>query len=194
MNTYKKAYPDVKKVVQLEKAQKLCNGVKNDLTTFEETLADLQKKMHVEKVTCCHFGQTWNKSLQKNQVNSLEFCFKHHHHQVTVRFTQLLIHLFKVESILLVIRIGETHFYFFFLWIRKRTYNKILFFQNYIYRFILNHSYFFIILLKHLNNTFETTLIWTVVVAVDYQTAQIGSRTTVTSKMELFATLATSIF
>ena len=100
VNTYKKAYPDVKKVVQLEKAQKLCNGVKNDLTTFEETLADLQKKMHVEKVTCCHFGQTWNQSLQKNQVNSLEFCFKHHHHQVTVRFTQLLMHLFKVESIL----------------------------------------------------------------------------------------------
>ena len=75
-----------KKVVQLEKAQKLCNGVKNDLTTFEETF--------------CHFGQTWNQSLQKNQVNSLEFCFKHHHHQVTVRFTQLLMHLFKVESIL----------------------------------------------------------------------------------------------
>ena len=41
MNTYKKDYPDLKKAVQLEEAQKLCNGVKNDLTTFEETLADL---------------------------------------------------------------------------------------------------------------------------------------------------------
>ena len=58
MNTYKKDYPDLKKAVQLEEAQKLCNGVKNDLTTFEETLADLLKKMLVEKVTCCHFDQT----------------------------------------------------------------------------------------------------------------------------------------
>ena len=43
--------------------------------------------------------------------------------------------------------------------------------------------------MKHLNNKSETTLIWTVVVAVDYQTTQTGSRTTVTSKMELFVAI-----
>ena len=38
MNAYKKGYPDLKKAVQLEKAQKLWNYVKNDLTKFEETV------------------------------------------------------------------------------------------------------------------------------------------------------------
>ena len=46
VNAYKIAYPDLKKVVQLEKAQKVWNDVKNDLTKFEETSADLQKKMY----------------------------------------------------------------------------------------------------------------------------------------------------
>ena len=46
VNAYKKAYPDLKKAVQLEKALKLWNDVENDLTKFEETLADLQKKRH----------------------------------------------------------------------------------------------------------------------------------------------------
>ena len=46
MNAYKKAYPDLKKVVQLEKAQKVWNDVKNDLTKFEEISADLQKKTY----------------------------------------------------------------------------------------------------------------------------------------------------
>ena len=46
VNAYKNVYPDLKKAVQLEKTQKLCNGVKNDLNKFEETLADLQRKMH----------------------------------------------------------------------------------------------------------------------------------------------------
>ena len=46
--------------------------------------------------------------------------------------------------------------------------------------------------LDHLNNTFETTLSCTLVVArnyyVDYQSTQAGSRPIVTSKMELFVT------
>ena len=46
VNAYKKAYPDLKKAVQLEKALKLWNDVENDLTKFEETLADLQKKRY----------------------------------------------------------------------------------------------------------------------------------------------------
>ena len=46
VHAYKKACPDLKKTVQLEKAQKLWNDVKNDLTKFEETLADLQKKTY----------------------------------------------------------------------------------------------------------------------------------------------------
>ena len=46
VNAYKKAYPDLKKVVQLEKAQKVWNDVKNDLTKFEEISADLQKKTY----------------------------------------------------------------------------------------------------------------------------------------------------
>ena len=46
VNTCKKVYPDLKEEVKLEKAQKLWNNVKNDLTKFGKTLADLQKKMH----------------------------------------------------------------------------------------------------------------------------------------------------
>ena len=34
--------------MQLEKAQKVWNDVKNDLTKFEETSADLQKKRIIE--------------------------------------------------------------------------------------------------------------------------------------------------
>ena len=46
VNAYKKAYPDLKKAVPLEKAQKLRIDVKNDVRKFEETFADLQKKTH----------------------------------------------------------------------------------------------------------------------------------------------------
>ena len=35
VNAYKKAYPDLKKAVQLEKTQKPWDYVKNDLTKFE---------------------------------------------------------------------------------------------------------------------------------------------------------------
>ena len=51
--------------------------------------------------------------------------------------------------------------------------------------------------LDHLNNTFETTLSCTLVVArnyyVDYQSTQAGSRPIVTSKMELFVTTFDSL-
>ena len=41
--------PDLRKAVQLEKAQKLWNDVKIGLTKFEETLANLQKKTHLRE-------------------------------------------------------------------------------------------------------------------------------------------------
>ena len=51
--------------------------------------------------------------------------------------------------------------------------------------------------LDHLNNTFETTLSCTLVVArnyyVYYQSTQAGSRPIVTSKMELFVTIFDSL-
>ena len=44
-HAYKKTHPDLQKSVQVDKAQKLWNDVKNDSKKYEETLLDLQKKM-----------------------------------------------------------------------------------------------------------------------------------------------------
>ena len=104
-NDFVNAYKRPVKLVQLEKAQKLWNDVKNDLNKFEETSADLQKKNH-RRESSCHTGQTRNQSLQKNQVNSQKLWLKHRHHPVSVEVSQLLMHLFKVKSISFI--------YFFF--------------------------------------------------------------------------------
>lgn len=44
VTAYKKAYPDVKKALQFERAQKLWNNIKNDSKKYEETLVELQMK------------------------------------------------------------------------------------------------------------------------------------------------------
>ena len=88
-------------------------------------------------------------------------------------------------------------FCFFFPWNRKCTGNKTCFFITFAVAFLTIHNYlsFFV---KHLNNTFETILSCTLVIAwnyyVDYQTAQTGLRTSVTSKMMLFMTIFDSFF
>ena len=94
---------------------------------------------------------------------------------------------------LLVFALVECTFYFSFLWIWKGTGNKIFSSKiTYAVLFLTIQNYF-LIFLEHLNITFETTLSWTLVAAwrfyVDYQTTQTGSRSNVTSKMELFVTI-----
>ena len=58
----KKAYPDLKKAVQLEKAHQLWNDVKNDLTKSEEALAYLQKKTHRRESKQLSFWSNMNKA------------------------------------------------------------------------------------------------------------------------------------
>ena len=45
ISAYKKAYPDLKIALQVQKAQILRNDVKNDSKKYEDTLVDLQKKI-----------------------------------------------------------------------------------------------------------------------------------------------------
>ena len=45
VSAYKKAYPDLKTALQVQKAQILWNDVKNDSKKYEDTLVDLQKKI-----------------------------------------------------------------------------------------------------------------------------------------------------
>ena len=45
VSVYKKAYPDLKPALQVQKAQILRNDVKNDSKKYEDTLVDLQKKI-----------------------------------------------------------------------------------------------------------------------------------------------------
>ena len=76
-------------------------------------------------------------------------------------------------------------FCFPFTWIRKRTDNKTsCFFKNYIWRSTFNYSLLFRIFFCSL---------WAAVNCrmkhIDYQTTQTGSRTTVTSKIELFVNI-----
>ena len=76
-------------------------------------------------------------------------------------------------------------FCFSFSWIRKRTDNKTnCFFKNYIYRSIFSYSLLFRVFSESLscNQLSHETYI-------DYQRTQTGSRTTVTSKMELFVNI-----
>ena len=78
-------------------------------------------------------------------------------------------------------------FCFSFSWIQKRTDNKTnCFFKNYIWCSIFNYSlnYFAFFSAESLscNQLSHETYI-------DYQTTQTGSRTTVTSKMELFVNI-----
>ena len=85
-------------------------------------------------------------------------------------------------------------FCFSFPWIRKPADNKTCFFKNYVCRSLFSYSQLFLVFfLERLNIKFATTLNYTVVASwnyhVDYQTTQRGSRTTATSKMELFVTI-----
>ena len=45
VGAYKKAYPDPKTALQVQKAQIFWNDVKNDSKKYEDTLVDLQKKI-----------------------------------------------------------------------------------------------------------------------------------------------------
>ena len=45
VSAYKKAYPDLKTALQVQKTQILWNHVKNDSKKYEDTLVDLQKKI-----------------------------------------------------------------------------------------------------------------------------------------------------
>ena len=45
VSAYKKAYPDLKTALQLQKAQILWNDIKNDSKKYEDMLVDVQKKI-----------------------------------------------------------------------------------------------------------------------------------------------------
>ena len=45
VSAYKKAYPDLKTALQVQKAQILWDDVKNDSKKYEDTLVDLQKNI-----------------------------------------------------------------------------------------------------------------------------------------------------
>ena len=81
-------------------------------------------------------------------------------------------------------------FCFSFSWTRKRTENETnCFFKNYIWRSIFNYSLLFSIFSEPLgcNQLSHGTYI-------DYQTTQTGSRSTATSKMELFANIFDTLY
>ena len=92
----KKAYPDLKKAVQLEKVQKLKNEVKNDSTKFEETLSSMQKKTHCRESKQLSFWSNMKPKPTKEPSKQPKILVKHHHHpvRVGVRVSQLLIFYF----------------------------------------------------------------------------------------------------
>ena len=63
-SAYKKAYPDLKTALQVQKAQILWNDVKNDSRKYEDTLVDLQKKIQrrQSKVNSFRSGQSSNQN------------------------------------------------------------------------------------------------------------------------------------
>ena len=98
VNAYKKAYLDLKKTVQLEKAQKLWNDVKNDLTKFEETLTDLQKKTHCRESKQLSFWSNMKPNPTEEPSKQLETLVETPPSSSKSR-SQLLMHLFRVESV-----------------------------------------------------------------------------------------------
>ena len=95
-------------------------------------------------------------------------------------------------SELFVFALVKCIFCFSFPWFRKCTDNKTCFFITFTALFLTINSYF--TFFDHLNNTFETTLSCALVIVwnyyVNYQMTHAGSRTTVTSKLELFVTIS----
>ena len=82
-----------------------------------------------------------------------------------------------------VFALAKCIFRFSFSWIQKLTDNKTnCFFKNYICRSIFNYLFAFFLQSLSCNQLSHETY-------TDYQTTQMGSRTTVTSNMELFVNI-----
>ena len=57
VSAYKKAYPDLKTALQVQKAQILWNDVKNDSKKYEDTLVDFRRRSNAGKVNSFRSGQ-----------------------------------------------------------------------------------------------------------------------------------------
>ena len=85
VSAYKKAYPDLKTALQLQKAQILWNDIKNDSKKYEVMLVDVQKKIQCRQSKQLSF---WS-NFQSKPVEHPKAPAANHHH-VKRKNSQLL--------------------------------------------------------------------------------------------------------